>query len=133
MISRSARAATQSDRGAAAVEFALVLPLLLLLSFGIIAFGHVFHVQTVLDNAARDAVRIAALDTSAQRLVNAKQAGVASAGTAVLLTEDEIVISPATCGPGMTVRATITLDDFPLLGGLGTVDLTGSGTMRCNG
>ncbi|WP_404312919.1 pilus assembly protein [Agrococcus terreus] len=123
----------RSDKGAAAVELALVLPILLLLAFGIIAFGYAFHIQTVLDNAARDAVRIAALDTSASRVVNAKQAGVDSASASITITRDDVVIAPATCSAGATVRATITIEDFELLGGLGAVDLTGTGTMRCNG
>ncbi|MCT1433984.1 pilus assembly protein, partial [Dietzia maris] len=49
------------DRGAAAVEFALVLPILLLLVLGILEFGRAYHVQTILSNAARDGVRVMAL------------------------------------------------------------------------
>jgi len=50
-----------SDRGAAAVEFALCLPLLLLLLFGLIDFGRALNAQLTLTQAAREGVRLAAL------------------------------------------------------------------------
>ena len=43
------------DDGASAVEFALVLPLLIILLFGIISFGIVFAQKLALGNAARQA------------------------------------------------------------------------------
>jgi len=49
------------DRGAAAVEFALVLPLLLLIVFGIIDFGRALNAQITLTQAAREGARLAAL------------------------------------------------------------------------
>jgi Flp pilus assembly protein TadG len=49
------------DRGTAAVEFALVVPILLLIVFGIIDFGRALNAQIVLTGAARDGVRLAAL------------------------------------------------------------------------
>ena len=48
---------TQGDDGAAAVEFALVVPILLVLVFGIINFGFIFTAQISLNTAARDAAR----------------------------------------------------------------------------
>jgi hypothetical protein len=49
------------DRGAAAVEFALLLPLLLLLLFGIIDFGRALNAQITLTQAAREGARLEAL------------------------------------------------------------------------
>jgi hypothetical protein len=53
---------TGRDRGAAAVEFALVLPLLLLLVFGIIDFGRALNAQVTLTQAAREGARLVALN-----------------------------------------------------------------------
>ena len=52
------------DRGSVAVEFALLLPLLLLLVFGIIDFGRALNAQITLTQAAREGARLAALGTS---------------------------------------------------------------------
>jgi len=49
------------DRGAAAVEFALVLPLLFLLLFGIIQYGYGFFQLQAAQATAHEAVRRAAL------------------------------------------------------------------------
>jgi Flp pilus assembly protein TadG len=49
------------DRGTAAVEFALVLPVLLLIVFAIIDFGRALNSQLTLTAAAREGVRLAAL------------------------------------------------------------------------
>ena len=50
------------DRGAVAVEFALLLPLLLLIAFGIIDFGRALNAQITLTQAAREGARLAALN-----------------------------------------------------------------------
>jgi hypothetical protein len=46
------------EEGAAAVEFALLLPLLLLILFGIIEFGLVLYNQEVITNASREGARL---------------------------------------------------------------------------
>lgn len=56
-----ARHGRDAEAGAAAVEFALVLPILLLLVFGIVDFGRAYHSQVTLTHAAREGVRILAL------------------------------------------------------------------------
>jgi Flp pilus assembly protein TadG len=49
------------DRGTAAVEFALVVPVLLLIVFAIIDFGRALNAQIELTGAAREGARLAAL------------------------------------------------------------------------
>lgn len=51
--------------GAAIVEFALILPLLLLLVFGTINFGALMVDQSIITNAAREGARWAAVHSSA--------------------------------------------------------------------
>lgn len=48
-------------RGNAAVEFALVLPLLMLLLLGMLDWGHYFYVAQVVTNAAREGARAGTL------------------------------------------------------------------------
>ena len=83
------------ERGAAAVEFALILPLFLLLVLGTIDFGYYFFVSEVVTNAAREGARagsvldptspttdvITEAETRAQGYLSA--AGLASAAVAV--------------------------------------------------
>ena len=47
----------KDKEGATAVEFALILPLFLTLTFGIIEFGLILHVSSVLQNATYEAGR----------------------------------------------------------------------------
>ena len=54
------RISDRCRRGVAAVEFAFVVPLLLLLLVGIWELGRIIHVQIIMNNAARDGARLAA-------------------------------------------------------------------------
>ena len=60
------------DKGAELVEFALVLPLLLLVMFGIMDFGLLFQRYEAVTNAAREGARIAVLPGYAQADVEAR-------------------------------------------------------------
>jgi Flp pilus assembly protein TadG len=51
------RRAPRSERGAAAVEFALVMPILILLVFGIIQYGWYFYVAENASGAASNVTR----------------------------------------------------------------------------
>lgn len=53
LLSRRGR----GDRGAAAIEFALVFPLFVMLTFGMISAGFAFYYDIQLTQAARDAAR----------------------------------------------------------------------------
>jgi Flp pilus assembly protein TadG len=50
-----------ADRGAAAVEFALVLPLLVMLLCGIADFSRAFNIQVTLSDAAAEGARLLAI------------------------------------------------------------------------
>src|SRR2546422_8062605 len=50
----------RNSRGQSITEFALVLPLLLVLVGGIVDFGLIFFIGQVIQNAAREGARIAA-------------------------------------------------------------------------
>ena len=51
-----------SRRGQSLVEFGLILPIFLLLVFGIIDFGRAVFAYSTLNNAAREAARVAVVD-----------------------------------------------------------------------
>jgi Flp pilus assembly protein TadG len=51
----------KNESGQALVEFALILPLLLILLCGIIDFGWIFRCQLTADSAAREAARYTAI------------------------------------------------------------------------
>ena len=49
----------RSERGANLVEFAIVVPLLLLILAGVVDFGYAFHDYIIITNAAREGARVA--------------------------------------------------------------------------
>jgi hypothetical protein len=55
----------RADRGAAAVETALVLPLLLMVVFAMIDFGRMLNIQLRVTEAAREGARALTLDDAA--------------------------------------------------------------------
>jgi Flp pilus assembly protein TadG len=54
-----AKRGIRAERGAVAVEFAIILPVLLVLVFGIIDFGHAWYIRHVLENSCREGARYA--------------------------------------------------------------------------
>ncbi|MFD1039289.1 TadE family protein [Virgibacillus byunsanensis] len=53
----------KSQKGQSLVETALILPILLILLFGITDFGRIFHAYLTLDHAGREAARVATIGT----------------------------------------------------------------------
>lgn len=54
----------ESERGQALVEFTMILPILLILLFGLIDFGRAFYTWMIVTNAAREGARIAAVQAN---------------------------------------------------------------------
>jgi len=125
----------RTERGASAVEFALIVPLLVLLVLGIAEFGHAFQVQGTLSAAAREGVRTMALQNNPAAARTAVQNAATSLNPTI--TNAQIVITPATCpatGGSTNVRVTISYRMSYLTGFFGSgLNLSGTGVMRCNG
>jgi Flp pilus assembly protein TadG len=130
------------DGGAAAVEFALVLPILLLLLFGIIDFGRLYFTQITLTDAAREGARVLALEGASGSGYSATQASddaEARVQDAVSGVDSAVNVSSGTCTDGQPVTVTATtnfsfLTPLPDLAGLlGISTVTGTGVMRCGG
>jgi Flp pilus assembly protein TadG len=99
-------------RGAAAAEFAIVLPVFVLLIVGILEFGRMIMVQQILTNASREGARLACIDGSTesnvqtavtQFLTNASVSG-------VTVTCTPSTLSSATPGSQITVQTSVPFD-----------------------
>jgi Flp pilus assembly protein TadG len=116
------------DRGAAAVEFALVLPILLTLVLGIIEFSHLYNAQIVITNAAREAARTMAVTNNPATATTA--ARTAASGYT-------INVSVGACSSGAevvsNVSSSVGLITGSWLGLPATFTIQGQGAMRCGG
>lgn len=121
-----------SERGAAAVEFALVFPLLVLVLFGIVEFGSIFNAQLMLTSAAREGARSMAINNDAAA---AKSLLIGAAvGLSPAVTAANVTITPAACAANSNVTVLVTYNKPFLTGLFGTsITLTGEATRRCNG
>jgi Flp pilus assembly protein TadG len=124
-MSRGAR--SRDDRGAAMVEFAIVLPLLLVLVMGIIEFGRAYNTQVAIQSAAREGARELALRRSSSQV----SAAVTNAAPSVSI--DSISQSP--CPATGDGQARVTINESFTFGipfvPIGTKTLTATGVMRC--
>jgi Flp pilus assembly protein TadG len=90
------RASTRAaSRGAAAVEFALILPLLLLLVFGIINYGDMLSVRQSVSQAAAEGARAAAVDPGSN--VDKQAAALAAVADALEVHGEECVAGDGGC------------------------------------
>ncbi len=123
-------------RGGAIVEFAVVLPLLLTILFGIIEYGYVFMVRQTLQHAAREGCRLAVLQTSIAPYTNVTQR-INEAMAPTGLSTFAIAMTHATAGdPVESVDVSVDYADVSLTGGFfgfANYSLTGSCSMRKEG
>jgi Flp pilus assembly protein TadG len=131
------------ERGAAAVELAIVLPVLFLVIAGIIDFGRFFFFQIQVTNAAREGARMAVVmpGPSPDPRPSITVRALAAAGGVPAVTVSPVV----TCDSGSSANASVTVQApfswiimgpaIRMVGGSwasnGTVSSTG--VMRCGG
>lgn len=148
------------DSGASLVEFALILPLLVLFLFGIVQFGLGYDRKQSVNSSAREGARLAALDSSTLRDIGERSQGaynMAVAGGAAPTVEvrddsdtlrgtvapdgsfsgadpdDESAMPCGRSNPSSYVRVDVMIDyviDIPLFG-TRTVQIEARGEFRC--
>jgi len=112
------RGGGQLRRGTAVVEMAVVTPLLLLLIFGIMAFGWVFMMEQTITNATREATRVAILQGSTDSDVQTRFAQ-AMAPTGITVEPGMLTITRAAGeNPVVTVSASMPYSRVSLVGSL---------------
>lgn len=125
-----------SERGAVAVEFAIVAPVLVMLLLGIMEFSRVFNAQASLSAAAREGVRVMAITGNQATARSAAKATAVSLSPA--LQDTNIAFGtpcPSTVSTGTSPQATITITYSlsTLTGIAGPFTMTGKGAMLCGG
>ena len=131
----------RKERGAVAVEMAIVLPLLLLILLGIIEFGRAYNVQVSLTHGAREGTRHAAIHYNKATLdvegaVLAAAPSLQDLGVAV---SDDASGCPSSSEVEVTTSVTLpSLTGFLDAGffgapGIFPMTLTGVGVMTCGG
>lgn len=117
------------DDGAALVEFAIVVSLLTMLTFGIIEFGRAYNAQVTLTHATREGVRVLSVTGDPGAATAAARAAAPS------LKQSDLSVEADACVPGLPteVRATYPLTyNIPFFG-TQTLTLDSSAVMRCGG
>lgn len=98
----------RKQRGAAAVEFAIVAPIFILLLFGMIEYGRMVMVQQMLTNATREGARRAVLDgTSVQNVKDTVKDYLTSGN--ITVNDSEITVSPDPSAAGFGDPVTVSL------------------------
>jgi len=133
-MKRMAAKRWSAESGEALVEMALVLPILLVLSMGMLDFGRAFHTKSLLDQAAREGARVA--------VVTAPDVGVVQGRVNDLLGAMPHVTTVSAVGPDRMVTVTVTATFtfvtpgvFTLIGASygNTIPMIGKSSMRFEG
>jgi Flp pilus assembly protein TadG len=136
----------RSDRAAALVEFAIVLPILLLLVFGIIDFGRALYTANNLTAAVREGARLASTQISPDPTTGGSMAAVQTAVSAYVVAfggnPGPPTVSETFSGaPPAMQSVTVQIVSYPFtpitpiagMIGMGTISMSPSATFRGEG
>lgn len=120
------RLSRRTDDGAAAVEFALIVPVLVALAAGIIDFGYRYQQHVQYTNAAMQSARVMAIKNNQSDALAAARAASDNAAAS-------IAVSTGGCAVGHdTVSVTVSGTRNTLTGLFGqTFTVSGKGQVRC--
>ncbi|RMF45453.1 MAG: pilus assembly protein [Planctomycetota bacterium] len=106
---RSANRTGNQRRGAATVEFAVIAPIMLVLTLGMMEVGRMVMVKQIMVNATREGARLAILPevdaAEVQSEVEEQLSGAGISGATITITPSSLSSAPA--GTPVTVSASI--------------------------
>ena len=121
----------KSEKGASAVEFALILPILVILVFGIVQFGIAYNNYIALTHAAREGARLAAVNMDEIEGIAWFENRIKESAPSVSI--ESITLSGQDGNIGDSVVVTVTGEvlniEIPLVGSW-PVQLTSTATLR---
>ena len=107
LIRRRTEKGQRGEKGQALVEFALLVPIFLMLLFAVVDFGMGFHSWITVTNSAREGARLGAVQaTTAQIIVRVQD-------TSDLIDEDTKMTVTVACGPSSDPPPTGTCTSQP--------------------
>ena len=107
LIRRRTDKSQRDEKGQALVEFALLVPIFLILLFAIVDFGMGFHSWITVTNSAREGARLGAVAGTEQQIIDRVH------DTATLINEDtnmNVVVTNAQGLPGESVVVQVDYD-----------------------
>jgi Flp pilus assembly protein TadG len=99
----------KNERGAALLETAITLPIILLVCVGIFDFGRAYETWQVLTNAAREGARLAVIQGSTDADIRTRVKNYASAG-GITVPDGEIAINRNTALTGTDTASQIQIN-----------------------
>jgi len=96
----------RNEKGQSLVEFALVVPLVILILMAIIEFGFMFNAYITISNASREGARLGALGSSDTAVVTR----VVDTSVALDPTKLSVAITPANRSRGDMIRVQVNYD-----------------------
>ena len=125
------------QRGASAVELALLLPVLLTIVLGIVEFGYAFNQQISLSQAAREGARYYAIHATDGTYSSTKLTQTAQTAAPTVIGLSATATPSSGCPAGTLVTVTTSRSYSSLTGWFNflgpTITLQGKAAMRCGG